>query len=104
MKKLKEIFNKNRGLIFTFSTLFVLLLVLNSLTIWAADDYAFYNNVWTGHEKFSLLRIYERCTEFYLTWTGRYLSTFVNYIFLYFPKWIYNIANTSVYLGLVYLI
>lgn len=104
MKKLKEIFNKNRGLIFTFSTLFVLLLVLNSLTIWAADDYAFYNNVWTGHEKFSLLRIYERCTEFYLTWTGRYLSTFVNYIFLYFPKWVYNIANTSVYLGLVYLI
>ena len=104
MKNLKEIFKNNKTLIVTFLTIFVLLLIINSLTIWAADDYAFYNNVWLGESKFSFLRVYERSTAFYFAWTGRYLSTFINYIFLYFPKPIFNIVNSLIYTGLIYLI
>lgn len=104
MKKVKETFKKNKALILTFFTIFVLLLIINSLTIWAADDFAFYNNVWLGESKFSLLRVYERSTVFYFAWTGRYLSTFINYIFLYFPKPIFNVVNSIIYTGLVYLI
>lgn len=104
MQKVKEIFKNNKALIITFFTIFVLLLIINSLTIWAADDYAFYNNVWLGESKFSFLRIYERTTAFYFAWTGRYLSTFINYIFLYFPKPIFNVVNSLIYTGLIYLI
>ena len=97
MQKVKEIFKNNKALIITFFTIFVLLFIINSLNIWAADDYAFYNNVWLGESKFSLLRVYERSTAFYFAWTGRYLSTFINYIFLYFPKPIFNIVNSSLH-------
>ena len=104
MKKVGEMFKKNKALIITFFTIFVLLFIINSLTIWAADDFAFYNNVWLGESKFSFLRVYERSTAFYFAWTGRYLSTFINYIFLYLPKIIFNITNSLIYTGLVYLI
>ena len=101
---MKETLKKNKTLIITFFAIFVLLLIINSMTIWAADDFAFYNNVWLGESKFSFLRIYERSTVFYFAWTGRYLSTFINYIFLYFPKPIFNVVNSLIYTGLVYLI
>ena len=104
MKKITETFKKNKALIITFFAIFILLFIINSLTIWAADDYAFYNNVWLGESKFSFLRVYERSTAFYFAWTGRYLSTFINYIFLYFPKPIFDVVNSLIYTGLVYLI
>ena len=104
MQKLKEVFKKNKFLILTFFAIFILLFIINSLTILAADDYAFYNNVWLGESKFTFLRVIESSTAFYIRWTGRFLSTVVNYIFLYFPKPIFNIANSLMYTGLVYLI
>ena len=104
MKKINNFMLSKRGVMFSLSIVFVLILCLNCLTIWAADDYAFYNNVWLNQEKFSILRVFERSKEFYFAWTGRFLSTFINYIFLYLPKIIFNIANSAVYTGLVYII
>ena len=104
MQKLKEFFKNNKVLILTFFAIFVLLFVINTLTIWAADDFSFYNNVWLGESKFSFARVFARSSAFYFAWTGRFLSTFINYIFLYFPKIIFNVVNSIVYIGLIYLI
>lgn len=104
MKKINDFIKSKHGLIFSLSIVFFLILVLNYFTIWAADDYAFYNNVWLGEEHFSLIRVFERSKVFYLTWTGRFLSTFINYIFLYFPKEIFNVVNSAIYTGLIYII
>ncbi len=104
MKKINNFIKSKYGLAVSFIIIFMLLLLLNSLTIWAADDYAFYNNVWLGENGFSLLRIFERSKIFYLTWTGRFLSTFINYIFLYFPKIIFNVVNAGMYTSLIYVI
>ena len=101
MKKINEFMRTKKGCIFAFAIIYISIFVINCFTIWAADDYAFYNNCWLGQEKFDLANIFEKSKIFYLTWTGRFLSTFVNYIFLYFPKILFNIANSAVYTGLI---
>ena len=104
MEKINNFLKSKKGLITVFIILYFLLFFINLNTIWAADDYAFYNNVWLGEDKFSILRAFTRSKVFYLTWTGRFLSTFMNYLLLYFPKMIYNIINPAVYVGLIYII
>ena len=104
MKKINDFIKSKKGVISILSIIFILVLILNFLTIWAADDYAFYNNVWLEEESFSILQAFERSKAFYLAWTGRFLSTFINYIILYFPKPIFNILNSGVYTLLIYII
>ncbi|MBR5662644.1 MAG: hypothetical protein IKX00_03200 [Bacilli bacterium] len=104
MKNLINKFTANKKIVFTTLLIFTLILIINCFTIWAADDYAFYNNVWTGTNKFSLSRIFIQSKWFYLNWTGRFLSTFINYFLLYFPKWVFNILNSTIYTILVLLI
>lgn len=101
MKRINTFMSSKRGCIFTFAIIFISIFVINCLTIWAADDYAFFNNVWLNYGKFDIAHAFERSKVFYLTWTGRFLSTFVNYIFLYFPKLVFNIANSTVYTALI---
>ena len=104
MKKIDSFLKSKNGLITVFIVLYILLFLININTIWAADDYAFYDNVWLGQDKFSIVRAFARSKAFYLAWTGRFLSSFVNYLLLYFPKMLYNFLNPVVYIGVVYLI
>lgn len=101
MKKINEFIKSKNGCIFVFAMIYISIFMINYLTIWAADDYSFYNFVWLGQEKFDLVHVYKCAKMFYLSWTGRFLSTFVNYIFLYFPKILFNIVNSAIYTGLI---
>lgn len=106
MKKIKEIYDKNRKIIFCSILLlsFLLIYLINYNTVMAADDYAFYNHVWTGINKFDLSRVWSQSIDFYLMWTGRFLSTFINYILLAFSKNIFNIFNSLFYVTYLYAI
>ncbi len=104
MKKINDFVMSKKGFIVTTCGLFLLIFLINYFTIWAADDYAFYNNVWTGQDNFSIARIFESSNEFYFRWTGRYLSTVINYFFLYFPKIIFDFVNSFVFMGIVFVI
>jgi len=93
MEKIKKVFSSKIMIIASLIIMFILVFIINSNTIWIADDYAFYNKVWTGENTFSLKRVFQQAENFYTTWTGRYVSTVVNYVLLYFPKIIFNISN-----------
>lgn len=101
MKKINEFMRTKNGCIFAFAIIYISIFIINCFTIWAADDYAFYNFCWLGQDKFDLVHIFKSAKIFYLSWTGRFLSTYVNYIFLYFPKMLFNIVNSAVYTGLI---
>ena len=60
MKKISEFLNSKKGIILLFSLVYLAIFALNHLTIWAADDYAFYNNAWQGVDKFSFQNIFDK--------------------------------------------
>lgn len=103
MKKKFDFIKNNYLFILSFVLIFVSSYVLSRFSIWAADDYAFYNNVWNGVDKFSLFRVFDRANTFYLNWTGRYVSTIVNYILLYFDKEVFNVLNACVNTYFIYI-
>lgn len=105
MKELKIFKNKKKLIvIISLGIIFFLALAINMNTIWTADDYCFYNNVWSNNQEFSLKRVLESTTNFYLNWTGRFASTYFNYIFLFFNKNIFNIINSLMFTLLIFLI
>lgn len=81
---------------FSFIIIFICSYLLSKYSIWAADDYAFYNNAWGNVSNFSLSNVFSKTNWFYLNWTGRYVSTFINYILIYLNKDIFNILNAIV--------
>ena len=83
MKKIDDFMKSRKGEVTVFCIIFILLLLLNCLTIWAADDYTHYGRIWPEGNILDLSRVFESVNIFYTTWSGRYLSTFVDYTILY---------------------
>lgn len=104
MKNLNKKLNDKYIFYFSFLIIFLCSYLLSKFSIWAADDYAFYNNSWGGVSNFSLSNLFNKTNWFYLNWTGRYVSTFINYILIYFNKEIFNILNAFVNTYLIYII
>lgn len=97
MEKVKSFFKNKKSIWISLAVIFLLMFVINSLTIWSADDYAFFNNAFGSGNDFSLSQITNQALWFYLNWTGRFLSTFLNYIFLPLNKVVFNIFNSLIY-------
>lgn len=93
MNKIISFLKKNYILYFSLLLIFGISFYLVSNSIWAADDYAFYNNVWSEANKFSFSTLFSKTNWFYLNWTGRYISTLINYFLIYFDKSLYNLLN-----------
>ncbi len=106
MEKIFKWYEKNKRtiLVVCLVLVFALVFLLNHNTIYAADDYAFYNNVWNNNQEFSFIHIFNKSLSFYLNWTGRFVSTFVNYIFLFLGNNIFNVVNSLVFTIYTYLI
>jgi len=78
--------------------------VFNSITPYIMDDYWYmYNYEGTSRIK-NIIDIFFSLKEMYFHWGGRILAHFFAYFFLMFPKWIFNIVNSIVYVLNVYLI
>lgn len=104
LNKINKLMFTKKGVYLILSLIFLLLLVINYYTIWAADDYANYNSVWTSTNNFSFSAILDNTIELYFGLTGRFLSTFLNRIFLFFNKNLFNIINSVVYTMLILVI
>lgn len=106
MEKVEKWYYKNKDIIFIASLLFIFIFIyiLNYYTIFAADDYTFYNTIWGNNIKFSFSHILSKTVTFYLTWTGRFVSSYINYFLLAFDRNIFNILNSIVFTGFIYIL
>lgn len=89
---------------------YTLLFVLNQLTYFTSDDYA-YHYIYKGHmpttnpERIHGIKtIIESQINHYSLWNGRYLAHSIVQFFLQFDKTIFNIFNSIAFLILVYFI
>ena len=104
IKKIKNIkLSKKQQTIIILAAIFIMMLVLNLLTPLLADDYSY----GIGLDKTridSIIDIINFQVNHYLTWGGRTVAHTIAQCFLLFPKWIFSIANTFIYVALIYLI
>lgn len=104
MKSIENISHSEKAKVVTLIFIFVLVLLMNLFTIWAADDYANYNSVWQQGDSFNIEKPFVSAKNAYFSITGRFISTFINHILLFFNKNIFNVLNSFAYTFLVYLI
>ena len=77
----------------------------NHWTIFAADDYGNYGYTWLEHDTFDLQAVVNSTNVIYNGITGRWLSTFVNGVFLFFSNYtkeIFNVVNTVMFVLMLY--
>ena len=89
---------------FYFIIIFIFMLIFNSLTSYVMDDYQYMYLSDGSRRVSSLIDVYNELKLMYLSWGGRVFAHFFAYTFLMFPKWIFNIVNSLVYVGNIYLI
>ena len=104
IEKIKNIkLSKKQQTIIILVSIFVIMLVLNLLTPLIVDDYS-YSLTKSGERINSLMDILKYQWTQYFNWGGRTIAHIIAQTFLMFPKWIFSIANTIVYIILIYLI
>lgn len=99
---MKSIIKKNWLYILIFAFIFV----FNSVTPLIMDDYqySFIYGIVGAERVNSLNDIVVSQINHYLHWGGRTVAHTIAQFFLMFPKWVFNIANSLVFCGLIYLI
>ena len=104
MKRLKEI-NKwvdKHQTIIVLSLIFLFMLILNFLTPLLRDDID-YSYIWhTDHKINNIVDVIASQYKHYFNWGGRTVAHTIAQFFLMFPKFIFNIANSLVYVGIIY--
>lgn len=76
-----------------------LIFVLNCWTPLFADDYSYSFSRITGEPMSGFMDMVLSMYDHYMGWGGRILTHFLASIFIFLPKWIFNILNTAVYLA-----
>ena len=77
--------------------IFILILLLNFLTVKTADDY--------GYAKAAnIIDVFMKEFNQYMTWNGRSIAHIIDRTFLMLPKFIFNIANSLVFVYFIRLI
>ena len=104
MEKLKDFFKSKRNQkILILCGIFISIFILNVLTPLIADDYS-YSFGKNGKRITNLFDIIINQINHYFSWGGRSVAHTIAQIFLMFPKWIFNIFNSLVYVAFIYLI
>ena len=104
IEKIKNIkLSKKQQTIIILASIFIMMLVLNLLTPLLADDYSY--SLSTDNTKInSLMDIINYQIQHYLHWGGRTVAHTIAQCFLMFPKFIFSIVNSLMYIILIYLI
>jgi hypothetical protein len=76
-------------------------LILNVLTPYVADDFVYMFSLRDGKRITSFFQIFPSLYENYLSNNGRIVPHFFAQFFLMGPKWIFNIANTVMFVVLI---
>ena len=104
MSKIKNfIKSKKNQKILILVGIFISIFILNALTPLIADDYS-YSFGKNGERITNLLDIITSQINHYFTWGGRSIAHSLAQFFLMFPKWIFNLLNSAIYVVLIYLI
>lgn len=77
--------------------IFILILLLNFLTVKTADDYGYANAA-------NIIDVFMKEFNQYMTWNGRSIAHIIDRTFLMLPKFIFNIANSLVFVYFIRLI
>ena len=83
---------------------FFVALLYNGLSPYTADDYSYMFSAVTGEKISNIVQIIVSLMDDYLKVNGRVLPHFFVQLFMIFPKWVFNIANAAMYVGLIWLI
>ena len=89
---------------FYFIVIFIFVLVFNFLTPYIQDDFLLKYIFNTSKKIESIFDVFISLKLYYFTWGGRVFAHFFAYLFLMFPKWIFNLVNSVVYVLNIYLI
>ena len=104
MGKIKFDVKKNGIFLLSVVVLLAVFFVLNVLSPFAADDYSFMYSWEDGTRITSMSQIFETLVCVYETLIGRMISVFFCIFFLMFPKDVFNVVNTIVFVATVVLI
>ena len=97
--------NHSRKLLYLFwAGAFGLMLLLNFLTHYYADDYVYMYSFLTGMRIENVFDIFPSMHKHYFTMNGRLTAHFFAQLFLMMPKFIFNIANALMFLAMLLLI
>lgn len=104
MGKIKNFFeSKKNQKIIILAGIFISIFILNALTPLIADDYSY--SFGKNDERITnLLDIIISQINHYFTWGGRSVAHSLAQFFLMFPKYVFNLLNSVIYVVLVYLI
>ena len=91
---------KRRAFTVLAAFVFCWMLLLNCLTPYIADDFAFAYAFDTGLRLQSLPQLIQSLAYHYYEWSGRIIVKFFAQGFTMFPKWVFNFCNAAAYLGL----
>lgn len=82
------------------AAVFGVMLLLNCLTPYIADDFTFAYAFDTGERLHSLPQLLQSLGFHYMQWTGRVVVKFFAQGFTMLPKAVFNLCNAAAYLGL----
>ncbi len=103
IEKLNTAMKTNKKLLLFGGVLAIYVLMLNIMTPYVADDFQYMFSFKDGERISSFFQIFPSLYQHYMNDIGRIVPHFFAQLFLMGPKWIFNIANTLMFVVLVYL-
>jgi hypothetical protein len=100
MQRISSGFKKNWKMYLCLLLLAIYVLMLNILTPYVADDFVYMFSFRDGTRITSVLQIFPSLYQHYMNDIGRIVPHFFAQLFLMGPKWIFNIANTLMFVAL----
>lgn len=104
MQKIVQKVKENKKVTIALIAMFLFALVYNAMSPYTADDYSYMLSFSDGTRITNPIQIFGSLLNHYLRINGRILPHFFVQFFMIFPKWVFNIVNAGVYVGLIWLV
>ncbi len=92
---------QKRGFSLVLILLFLLMLVLNMLTPWIADDYRYAFSFATGEKLTSVWDIFPSLQEHTRVMNGRYTPHLLVQLFTLLPLWVFDVCNSAAFVLMI---
>ena len=103
MQKVVGKIKNNKMTVISVLGIFLIAVFYNALSPYTADDYSYMLNFSDMSRITNPFQIFPSLWDHYLTVNGRILPHFFVQFFMIFPKWVYNIVNALVFVGLIWM-
>ena len=103
MQKVVQTFKENKKTAIVLGIMFLVAFIYNAMSPYTTDDYAYMYSFADGAKISNPFQIFGSLWEHYMTVHGRILPHFFVQFFMIFPKWIFNIVNAAVFVGIIWM-